>query len=55
MSENFPAFSQDVFVGIVKNALHLSKGTFWGQKFRRKNQDFPFFPGQWAEKKAAFR
>ena len=36
MSENFPALSQDVFVGIVKNAFHLSIGTIWGKKLEKK-------------------
>ena len=43
MSENFPAFSQNLFVGIVKNAFHLSIGTFWGQKIRKKIMTFYSF------------
>ena len=43
MSENFPALSQDVFVGIVKNAFHLSIGTIWGKKIRKKIMTFSSF------------
>ena len=50
LRENFAAFSQDVFVGVVEIALHLSIWTFWGQKIREKIYDFKFIPRQWAEK-----
>ena len=50
MSEIFPAFSQDIFVGIVGIAFHLSIGTIWGQKIRMQWYDFLLLSGIWAEK-----
>ena len=50
LRKNFAAFSQDVFVGVVEIAFHLSIWTFWGQKIRKRFYDFMFIPRQWAEK-----
>ena len=37
MSEKFPTFSQDIFIGVLEIAFHLSIEIIWVQKIWQNN------------------